>query len=124
MLYIIIGLLLFVGAILATLLTVFKKVDKTLGTMCATATSLGGALLMFFGIGLRMEALRTYDELIAEKAYIEQNYDTDDLFTQLEVHDAYFKYMFKYNQVMEHGNESIVSQYYSLDLAALKLNIN
>ena len=123
MFYFVIGGAFLISSLIPALLLAFKHANKTVCVGSLVATLICGALLIIAGHGLRFEAKKTYSELLGQKQFIEQNYNSEDLFTQWEVHDEYFKYMFKYEQVMESYESGIMSGYFGMDMSRLKLNI-
>ena len=123
MFYFILGGAFLISSVLPALLLAFKHADKSVCVGALIGTVVGGALLVLAGHGLRFEAKKTYTELLEQKQFIEQNYNSDDLFTQWEMHCDYFKYMFKYEQAMESYESGIMSGYFGMDMSQLKLNL-
>lgn len=123
MFYFILGGAFLISSLIPALLLAFKHADRTVCVGSLIATLIGGALLVIAGHGFRFEAKKTYNEILEQKQFIEQNYNSEDLFTRWEVHDEYFKYMFKYEQAMENYESGIMSGYFGMDMSKLKLNI-
>lgn len=123
MFYFILGGAFIISAIIPVLLLAFNHADKHICVGSLIATLIGGALLFLAGHALRFEAKQTYNELLEQKQFIEQNYSDTDILTQWQVHDEYFKYMFKYEQIMESYESGIMSGYWGMDIKMLKLNI-
>lgn len=76
------------------------------------------------GINLTVDAKDTYNQMLTEKVFIEQNINSNDIFNSLDVHDRYFQYQFKLEQMKRNKNNGwIASMYYFYDLEKLELNI-
>ena len=123
MFYFILGGAFLISSIIPALLLAFKHADKTVCVGSLVATLIGGSLLVIAGHGLRFEAKKTYNELLEQKQFIEQNYNDADILTQWQVHDEYFKYMFKYERAIESYESGIMSGYFGMDMSQLKLNL-
>ena len=87
--------------------------------------SLGiGLFSLAGGIKLNVGAKNTYNDMLIEKAYIEENINSDDIFTSLDANNRYFQYQFKLEQMKRSKeNDWIASMYYFYDLDKLELNI-
>lgn len=121
MFYFILGGSLLIVALIPALLLIFEHADKHVCVGVLTATIVFGSLLIIGGHYLHAEAIETYNELMTSKNFIEQNFNSDDICTQYEAHDAYFRYMFKYEQIK--NNDGIMDGYWNLNLEELKLNL-
>ena len=121
MVYFILGGSLLIVALIPALLLIFGHADKHVCVGVLTATIVFGSLLIIGGHCLHAEAIETYNELLTSKNFIEQNFNSDDICTQYEAHDAYFRYMFKYEQIK--NNDGIMDGYWNLNLEELKLNL-
>lgn len=115
------AVVLFMIVVVTFILYKKKIVSKDIGVVVTTTNLVVGSLLLICGHGLRLEARKTYEELIEQKSYIERNIDSDDVFTQLKVEDEYFKYMFKYSQVLDSASMGIFSGYWGLDIDSLEI---
>lgn len=110
--------------VLAMIVLIFNKtLGKEVSAILVTTFVCVSAVLLVGGHGLRIEAKNTYKELLAQKEYIEANYNSDDLLTQYKVQDEYFKYQFKYLQAEESASAGIMSGYWGIDLDDVKLNL-
>lgn len=118
----IIGGLMLLTAVIALVLCFTSKVDKKLLTQIITSGFIFGILLSSLGLGLRLEAVRTYQELQKQKEFIETNINSEDYFTQMQVSNEYSTYKFKYDRVLNNGG-ILINPYLGMDLDALKLNI-
>lgn len=118
----IIGGLMLLTAIIALVLYFTSKVDKKLLTQIVTSGFIFGVLLSSLGLGLRLEAVRTYQELQKQKEFIETNINTEDYFTQMQVRNEYFTYKFKYDRVLDNGG-ILINPYLGFDLDKLELDI-
>ena len=123
MFYVIFGGLFLALAIVLLLLTSTGKGDTEIRIRALVVSVLCGSLLIVGGVGLRAEAKKTYAELTEYKRFLEENYTSNDIVTQLKVHDTYISYMFKYEHAKASADEGIFACYWDLDLDALKLNI-
>ena len=87
--------------------------------------SLGiGLFSLAGGIKLNVGAKNTYNDMLIEKAYIEENINSDDIFTSLDAYDRYFQYQFKLANMKKDKKESfLTSQYLFYDIDALNLDI-
>ena len=121
MFYFVLGVSLLIIALIPALLLIFGHADKHVCVGTLTTTIVFGSLFIVGGYCLRVEAVETYNELIANKNFIEQNFNSDDICTQYEAHDAYFRYMFKYEQIK--NNDGIMDGYWNLNLEKLELNL-
>lgn len=90
-----------------------------------TALSLSmGLSCIASGIRLSVVAKDSYNEMLIEKAFIEENYNSEDILTSLEVSDKYFQYQFKLANMKKDKEESfLISQYLFYDIDALDLDI-
>lgn len=81
-----------------------------------------GILLIVYGISTYCTAARRYNEMLINKEYIETNWRSEDLMTQLEVQDKYRSYIFKLNII--ESDKSIFSPYWGLDVDNLILEVS
>lgn len=90
-----------------------------------TALSLSmGLSCIASGIRLCVIAEDSYNEMLVEKHFIEENYKSEDVLTSLEVSDRYFQYQFKLTNMKKDKKESfLTSQYLFYDIDALSLDI-
>ena len=90
-----------------------------------TALSLSmGLSCIASGIRLCVVAKDSYNEMLTEKSFIEENYNSEDILTSLEVSDKYFQYQFKLANMKKDKEESfLISQYLFYDIDALDLDI-
>lgn len=81
-------------------------------------------LLAIGGVKLSIDANKNYTYMMTEKAYIEENINSNDIFTSLDASNRYFQYQFKLER-MEANKEDgwIASMYYFYDLEELELDI-
>ena len=119
MFYFILGGAFLISSIIPALLLAFKHADKHVCVGALIGTIVGGALLVLAGHTLRFEAKETYNELLEQKQFIEQNYNEAGVLIQYE----YFQYMFKYERAMESYESGIMSGYFGMDMERLKLNL-
>lgn len=83
-----------------------------------------GILSTIGGVKLSIDANKNYTYMMIEKSYIEENIDSDDIFTSLDASNRYFQYQFKLEQMKRNKeNGWIASMYYFYDLDKLELNI-
>ena len=83
-----------------------------------------GLISLVGGINLTVDAKDTYNQMLTEKVFIEQNINSDNIFNSLDAHDRYFQYQFKLEQMKRSKNDGwIASRYYFYDLEKLDLNI-
>ena len=118
----IVGGLMLLTAIIALVLCFTSKVDKKLLTQIITSGFIFGILLSSLGLGLRLEAVRTYQELQKQIEFIEANINAEDYFTQMQVNNEYFTYKFKYDRVLYNGG-ILINPYLRFDLDKLELDI-
>ena len=87
--------------------------------------SLGiGLFSLAGGIKLNVGAKNTYNDMLIEKAYIEENINSDDIFTSLDAYDRYFQYQFKLEQMKINKEDGwIASMYYFYDVEKLELDV-
>ena len=126
LLYIIFGVLFLICTIIMIVIKFIIKDSKEpafanfLLALCISFTA-------FFGIAgfkLSSDAKDNYNQMLAEKVFIEQNINSDDIFNSLDAHDRYFQYQFKLEQMKRSKNDGwIASMYYFYDLEKLELNI-
>ena len=83
-----------------------------------------GLFSLVGGINLIVDAKNNYNDMLIEKTYIEENINSNDIFTSLDANNRYFQYQFKLEQ-MKRSKENgwIASMYYFYDLDKLELNI-
>ena len=125
MFYFILGGAFLISALIPALLLAFKHADKHVCVGSLIATLVGGTLLVLVGHGIRFEAKKTYNELLVQKQFIEQNYNNnDDLCTQWQFYDECFRYMFKYENAMKSYESGIMSGYWGMDMDALRLELD
>lgn len=81
-------------------------------------------LLVIGGVKLPIDANKNYTYMMTEKAYIEENINSDDIFTSLDASNRYFQYQFKLANMKKDKKESfLTSQYLFYDIDALNLDI-
>lgn len=65
-----------------------------------------------------------YTNMLIEKSWIEENINSDDIFSSVDAYNRYFQYQFKLERMQESKeNGLIASIYYFYDINALELNI-
>ena len=126
LLYIIFGVLFLISTIVMIVIKFGTKDSKEpafasfLLALCISFTTLFGIA----GFKLSSDAKDTYNQMLAEKVFIEQNIKSENIFNSLDAHDRYFQYQFKLEQMKRSKNDGwIASMYYSYDLEKLELNI-
>ena len=126
LLYIIFGVLFLICTIATTIIKFVIKDNKEpafanfLLALCIYFTAFFG----IFGFKLSSDAKDTYNQMLIEKVFIEQNINSDDVFNSLDAHTTYFQYQFKLEQMKRSKNDGwIASMYYFYDLEKLELNI-
>lgn len=99
--------------------------DEKAFAMFLTTLSLSmGLSCICGGIGLCVGAKDSYNEMLTEKHFIEENYNSQDILTSLEVSNRYFQYQFKLANMKKDKKESfLTSQYLFYDIDALNLDI-
>ena len=83
-----------------------------------------GLFSLVGGINLTVDANKNYTYMMTEKAYIETNFNSEDILTSLDVSNRYFQYQFKLERMKESKNDGwIASMYYFYDLEELELDV-
>lgn len=105
----------------------FKKEiseEKAFAIFLTTLSLSMGLSCIAGGIRLCVIAEDSYNEMLAEKQFIEENYNSEDILTSLEVNNRYFQYQFKLANMKKDKKESfLTSQYLFYDTDILDLNL-
>ena len=98
--------------------------EKACAIFLTTLSLSAGLSCIASGIRLCVIAEDFYNEMLAEKYFIEENYKSEDILTSLEISDRYFQYQFTLANMKKDKKESfLTSQYLFYDIDALNLEI-
>ena len=113
----------------AVVVTIFKikgscKDEPALANFLLVLSLSFGLFSLAGGINLTVDAKNNYNDMLIEKTYIEENINSDDIFTSLDAYDRYFQYQFKLEQMKINKEDGWIASMYCLyDLDKLELNI-
>ena len=122
----ILGLLLLICFVALVIFWLKKEIseEKAFAIFLTTLSLSMGLSCIAGGIRLCVVAKDSYNEMLTEKHFIEENYNSEDILTSLEVSDRYFQYQFKLANMKKDKKESfLTSQYLFYDIDALNLDI-
>ena len=77
--------------------------EKAFAIFLTTLSLSMGLSCIAGGIRLFVIAEDSYNKMLAEKQFIEENYNSEDILTSLEVNNRYFQYQFKLDNMKKEG---------------------